>query len=75
MTERDFLQISDSQSDASELIGKHPCDVPSEILSLNFRAQNPLKAIREKCIDCCCGDTSEVRKCGWPAPLRRVHVD
>ena len=23
----------------------------------------PVKAIRQKCIDCCCGDLSEVRKC------------
>jgi hypothetical protein len=46
-----------------ELIGKHPRDVPSDFLSLKFRAQNPLKAIREKCIDCCCGSAAEVRKC------------
>lgn len=23
----------------------------------------PMKAIRAKCIDCCCGDKAEVRKC------------
>lgn len=23
----------------------------------------PIKAIREKCIDCCCGDKTEVRLC------------
>lgn len=24
---------------------------------------NPVKAIREKCIDCCCGSTLEVKEC------------
>jgi hypothetical protein len=24
---------------------------------------NPVKAIREKCLDCCCGSTSEVKDC------------
>jgi hypothetical protein len=37
--------------------------VPSEFLSLKFRAKNPLKAIRAKCLDCCCGNAGEVRKC------------
>jgi hypothetical protein len=60
---RDFLEISHFQTDDGELIGKHPCDVPSQILSLNFRAQNPSKAIREKCLDCCCANAAEVRKC------------
>lgn len=25
--------------------------------------QSPLKAIREKCLDCCCGQPSEVKSC------------
>ena len=24
---------------------------------------NPVKAIRAKCIDCCCGSTAEVKEC------------
>ena len=24
---------------------------------------NPIKAIRAKCIDCCCGSTAEVKEC------------
>ena len=24
---------------------------------------NPIKAIREKCLDCCCGCASEVKEC------------
>ena len=70
--DRDFLEISPFQSDEGELIGKHPRDVPSDSLCLKFRVRNPLKAIRETCLDCCCGSASEVRKCvaddcpSWP---------
>jgi hypothetical protein len=63
MDRHDFLEISTYQADEGELIGKHPSDVPSDFLSLKFRAQNPLKAIREKCVDCSCGNAAEVRKC------------
>lgn len=76
MPKRDLLEISPYQADGGELIGKSPSDVPSKLLSQNFRAQNPLKAIREKCVDCCCGDASEVRKCVaidcalWPFRMR-----
>src|SRR5262245_43989997 len=63
MGQRDLLEISPFQADEGELVGKHPGDVPPDFLSLKFRAQNPLKAIREKCLDCCCGNASEVRKC------------
>src|SRR6476469_10033616 len=72
MEGRDFLEISPYQADEGELIGKHPNEVPSQFLSLKFRAQNPLKAIRERCFDCCCGNAAEVRKCvaidcpSWP---------
>ena len=59
----ELLEISPYQADEGELIGKHPGDVPSDFLSQKFRAQNPLKAIREKCLDCCCGNASEIRKC------------
>src|SRR6476660_271428 len=76
MEGRDFLEISPYQADEGELIGKHPNEVPSQTLSLKFRAQNPLKAIREKCLDCCCGNAAEVRKCVavdchlWPFRMR-----
>ncbi len=68
----ELLEISPYQADEGERIGKHPGDVPSEILSLKFGAQNSLKAIRAKCLDCCCGNAAEVRKCvatecpSWP---------
>jgi len=63
MESPEFLEISPFGTDDGELIGKHPREVPLEILSLKFRAQNPLKALREKCLDCCCGNAAEVRKC------------
>ena len=58
-----LLEISEHEADGGELVGHRPSDVPSQILSLKFRAQNPLKAIREKCLDCCCANAAEVRKC------------
>jgi hypothetical protein len=63
MERNDLLKISPFKADDGELIGKHTGEVPSEIISLKFRAQNPLKAIREKCLDCCCANAAEVRKC------------
>lgn len=67
-----FLEISPFRIDGGERVGRLPADVNPEILRENFRAQIPLKAIRARCLDCCCGDNSEVRKCvavacpGWP---------
>ncbi len=67
-----LLEISASKNDNGELVGRVPAEVPLEFLSLNFRAQNPVKALRARCLDCCCGDASEVRKCvatecpSWP---------
>jgi hypothetical protein len=71
-----LLKISADECDGGELVGERPDDVPPELLSLNFSARNPLKAIRAKCLDCCCGSASEVNKCVstncalWPFRLR-----
>lgn len=60
------------RSDGGCWIGRRPEEVPPEILARKFRAQNPLKALRDRCLDCCCGNGSEVRKCtaidcpSWP---------
>jgi hypothetical protein len=59
----ELLEISPYQADGQEQIGKIPTEVPSDFLALKFRVQIPLRAIREKCKDCCCGNASEVRKC------------
>jgi hypothetical protein len=63
MERRELLEISPYQADEDELIGKDPRGLSFDFLSLKFRAQTPLKAIREKCLDCCCGSAAEVRKC------------
>ena len=69
---RDLREVSPYQADGGELIGKDPREVPSEILSLYHSEKNPLKALRARCLDCCCGQASEVRKCtsvscpSWP---------
>jgi hypothetical protein len=72
---RDLRQLSQFPGDGGELIGKDPREVPSEILALYHSERNPLKAIRLRCLDCCCGSASEVRKCAavacpsWPFRL------
>ena len=69
---RDLCQLSPYPSDGGELIGRDPKEVPSEILALWNKEHNPLKALRARCLDCCCGSAPEVRKCtavncpSWP---------
>lgn len=58
-----LLEISENKVDGGELVGRRPSDVPSETLFLHFSAQNLSKAARAKCLDCCCGNAAEVRKC------------
>jgi hypothetical protein len=58
-----LLKISASKKDNGELVGRHPAEVSLDFLILKFSEQKPLKALRARCLDCCCGDASEVRKC------------
>jgi hypothetical protein len=51
----ELLEPCPYQGDGSELVGKIPSEVPSEILSRYHGEKNPLKAIRARCLDCCCG--------------------
>jgi hypothetical protein len=68
----ELLEPCPYQGDGSELVGKIPSEVPSEILSRYHGEKNPLKAIRARCLDCCCDQPGEVRKCtavtcpSWP---------
>ena len=68
----DLRQPSPFPGDGGELIGKHPDEVPLGILSRYHWEKNPLKALRARCLDCCCQQPSEVRKCtavacpSWP---------
>jgi hypothetical protein len=41
MDRRDLLEKSPYLADEGELMGKHPGDVPSNILSLKFRRRIP----------------------------------
>ena len=72
---RDLRQVSPFPGDEGELVGKDPREVTSDILALYHRELNPLKAIRLRCLDCCCGSSPEVRKCtavacpSWPFRL------
>jgi hypothetical protein len=81
----DHPLLEASEADGGHLVGRDPRQVSSEILSLYHRAQNPLKALRARCLDCCCGNASEVRKCtavecpSWPFrmgtnPFRQKRV-
>jgi hypothetical protein len=50
--------------DDSKLIGRDPRTLePRQVLDAGIRIRLAKQAIREKCIDCCGGDWSEVRKC------------
>jgi hypothetical protein len=70
-----LLEISGDKSDGGHLVGRDPRKVPSEILSRYHGEKNPLRAIRARCLDCCCQQPSEVRKCtavacpSWPFRL------
>lgn len=58
---------------ASVLVGRDPRKMPQgDLQRLGFKPQSVLQALRERCIDCCAGSTSEVRRCvsvncpSWP---------
>jgi hypothetical protein len=69
---RDLREVSTFQADEGQLVGRDPREVSSATLALYHREKNPLKALRARCLDCCCGVASEVRKCtavncpSWP---------
>ena len=78
-----FLEKSPYKEDRGELIGCDPRKITSEDLALHFTAKSPLKALRGRCLDCCCFQPSEVRKCvsvdcpSWPFrmgtnPFRKI---
>ena len=82
---RDLREVSPFRADGGELIGRDPRETPSEILAQYHREKNPLKALRARCLDCCCYQPSEVRKCtavecpSWPFrmgtnPFRQKRV-
>ncbi len=72
-----LLEVSPYETDAGQLIGRDPRQVEAK----DWQGREwmvGLKAIRAKCLDCCCDNASEVRKCtatGCPLwPLRMGSV-
>jgi hypothetical protein len=47
------------------LVGRDPrCMTPGELQACGITPQPLLAVIRAKCLDCCCGNAAEVRRCG-----------
>jgi hypothetical protein len=76
-TRAKYLEPSPYADDAGSYIGKYPHEIPVGDLSDLGHPDGPTKAIRAKCVDCCAGDMSEVRKCVtvscplWPFRMGR----
>lgn len=56
-----------------EVVGRDPREMTKDELErLGHRAISPMKALRLRCLDCCAGSDTEVRKCtarkcpSWP---------
>jgi len=58
-----YLECSPYASDRGQKIGKIPRNISLRDLNDLDHPRTPLKAIRSKCLDCCQGSKSEVRKC------------
>lgn len=59
-----FLTPSPHEADGGNLIGRDPRDISANEWQEHMPdAVIGLKAIRAKCIECCNGNGSEVRKC------------
>lgn len=57
-----YLEVSPAVADGGNLIGKTPRQVGLPALRELGHREQPLKAIRAKCLDCV-GSTLEIRKC------------
>lgn len=65
MTE--YLTQSPFEADAGGMIGRSPSELTKDEMRGLGHPESPIKAIRAKCLDCCGGMESEVRKCVIPA--------
>jgi hypothetical protein len=70
---RALCEMSGDDEDANRLVGRDPRKVTTEEYRAAGHEPMPvLKVIRAKCLDCCAGSQSEVRKCiatgcpNWP---------
>lgn len=64
MIKRDsFLEVSPFEADGGQKVGKLPGSIGLEQLRSLGHSESSIRAIRSKCLDCCAGAASEVRKC------------
>jgi|SRR5579872_5801762 len=62
--EQSLLEVSPYAADGGELIGRDPRRLtPADFAAAGITLRRPMKAVRAKCVDCCSGNESEVRKC------------
>lgn len=59
----EFLVPSPIREDGGHQIGRLPSEIPIDVLRTLRVPENPVKAIRAKCIDCSGANAAEVRKC------------
>ena len=58
---QEYLEGAEDRA-GGRLVGRDPRTLPiADLAALGHIS--PIKAIRAKCIDCCCGQISEVRNC------------
>jgi len=68
--ENPFLVVTPLENGRLEKTGQYPAFLTPSELSRLPSPQSPIKAIRARCVDCCGGVVSEVRKCtAWQCPL------
>ena len=59
-----LLERSPYEIDGGELIGRDPRKISEADWSLaGIEADTPMAVMRAKCLDCCAGQESEIRKC------------
>jgi len=73
-----LLEKSPYETDDGELIGRDPrLTTPADYDAAGVTLRPTFKAIRAKCVDCCGGNATEVRKCVaitcplWPMRMGR----
>jgi hypothetical protein len=62
----DLIELSPIEADGHP-IGRDPREIPKEVLARYFRVEpggaGNGRVVRAKCLDCCCYQESEIRKC------------
>jgi hypothetical protein len=73
MADRKLALEPETVGGQTEMIGRDPRNMTqAELEAVGHRALSPTQAIRARCLDCCAGQASEVRRCvsvscsSWP---------